>query len=170
MVRGNLGGKTFNPAPVNLATLCQVSIDEINATSGDQHRLRFISHACTDRTLMIDEVLISRILLNLLSNAIKYSPEGGNIRLELSCEDDQVRLQVSDQGMGISDADLQNIFKPFYRAREVQHISGSGLGLSIVKDCVERHQGRMAIESSPGRGSTFTVILPLVETATSQVS
>ncbi|NJL94750.1 MAG: sensor histidine kinase [Anaerolineae bacterium] len=110
--------------------------------------------------VMVDEALVSRILLNLLSNAIKYSPDGGQIVLRLGRSEDHIVLMVQDEGVGISPETQAQLFLPFFRGAEVQHIKGTGLGLSIVKDCVDRHHGRIRVESTPGQGSTFIVELP----------
>ncbi|MFW5692416.1 MAG: ATP-binding protein [Chloroflexota bacterium] len=159
LARGNLTDAPFRPMPVNIAALCQVSVNEIRSTDRRLHELRFVS-LHDPGTVRIDEVLVSRILLNLLSNAIKYSPSGTEVRLELDREDDWIVLRVVDHGVGISATALPHIFDPFYRASDVRTIDGSGLGLSIVKDCVERHHGRIYVRSQPQRGSTFTVQLP----------
>jgi len=159
-VRGPINTREFTPQPVNLAMLCQISINEIQDTHGSDRDMRFINKGSVE-TVSIDEVLVSRILINLLSNAIKYSPAGSKIDLELDQKEGWVILRVSDQGTGITEDDLPHIFAPFYRADEVHAINGTGLGLSIVKDCVERHQGRIQVESKLGHGSTFTVELPV---------
>ncbi|MFW5749065.1 MAG: PAS domain S-box protein [Chloroflexota bacterium] len=160
MVRGNLEEKTFHPASVNLATLCQVSVEEISAAADAiDHRLVFDNPGAVS-TAIIDEVLVSRILLNLLSNAIKYSPLNSEIRLELDRQPGAILLRVIDQGIGIDPDDLPHIFNPFYRADSVRQLSGTGLGLSIVRDCVQRHNGQITIDSTPGQGTTFTLSLP----------
>lgn len=160
VVKGNLSSRDFHPVPTNLAVLCRVSVEELGMGSQSNHSLRFVNTGQVDMVL-IDEILVSRILLNLLSNAIKYSPDGGEIVLELQQREDWVVLSVVDQGAGISSSDLPHIFDPFFRAKATETISGTGLGLSIVKDCVERHQGRIHVESTPGQGTTFTVELPI---------
>lgn len=159
MARGNLSDTPFRPEPVNIALLCQVSIDEIQIANKLQHKLQF---NCLNEIekVSLDETLVNRILLNLLSNAIKYSPEDSEIWLELDQYGDWVVLRVIDKGIGIKEGDLPNIFEPFYRARDVQSVQGTGLGLSIVKDCVDRHEGRIHVQSTHGQGSTFTVELP----------
>lgn len=159
IVRGNLSERQFNPSKINLAALCQVSVDEIRVAQNTQHEITFVNKRDVE-IAMIDEVLVSRILLNLLSNAIKYSPDGGEIVLELDQTEDSILLRVRDNGIGISTQDLQYIFDPFYRVKGVNQTSGTGLGLSIVHDCVERHKGRIEVESVPGKGSVFTVQLP----------
>jgi signal transduction histidine kinase len=122
--------------------------------------VKFVNRSQRDK-VCVDEILISRILLNLLTNAIKYSPEGGNVMLELSDQPNAaIQLCVIDEGIGISQDALPNIFDTFYRAQGVETITGTGLGLSIVKDCVERHHGTITVESEKGKGTTFTVTLP----------
>lgn len=159
-VKGPLNAREFMPSSVDLAVLCQISIDEIQGAQDGDHDMRFVNEGDI-KTVSVDEVLVSRILINLLSNAIKYSPTGSEIRLELDHSEEWIILRVSDQGMGISADDLPHIFDPFYRADDVHHINGTGLGLNIIKDCVDRHQGRLHVESKLGQGSTFTVELPM---------
>lgn len=159
------GGKDeaeFRPGAVNLEALCRISIEEVSAANGTRHRLSFSNPGAVG-TVSVDEVLISRILLNLLSNAVKYSPDGSEVRLTLDRSDGAVVLRVSDEGSGIAPADLPHIFEPFYRARMHEALRGTGLGLSIVQDCVQRHRGYIDVDSTPGKGSTFTVTLPVVQ-------
>jgi len=160
MARSPLTAREFEPRPVNLATLCQVSVDEVRSVHHSNHSINCINLGHVE-TVSVDEVLVSRILINLLSNAIKYSPGGGEIRLELGHNDGWVILRVIDQGMGISQDDLPHIFDPLFRSDTVTGINGTGLGLSIVKDCVDRHQGRIHVESELGQRSAFTVELPV---------
>ncbi len=167
------GTHVFKPSTVNLATLCEISIHEEGYMGrNDNHELIFINKGNIE-TVFIDETLVSRILLNLLSNAVKYSPDGGEIRLELDYDDDKsgIVLRLTDQGMGISEEDLPNIFDLLYRANNVKNILGTGLGLNIAKDCVERHNGEITVESELGKGSTFTVKIPIssADDATAQV-
>lgn len=116
--------------------------------------------------VLADEPALQRALQNLLSNALKY---GGarpwisvTARAVLDARGDEVQIEVADRGRGIEPAELTHIFEPFYRGREVRaaQIHGNGLGLSLVKDIIEAHGGRITVASEPGRGSTFTVHLP----------
>lgn len=159
MARGDLDERQFKPSPIQLATLCQVSINELNSVIDGSHQLVFINKGKVEMA-DIDETLVNRILLNLLSNAIKYSPQGSHIRLELDRHVSWVVLRVIDNGIGIRGDDLDSIFDPFFRTREAQSFDGTGLGLSIVKDCVDRHHGIIRVESEMGRGTTFTIKLP----------
>jgi len=157
MARGQHG---FNPKPVNLSILCQVSIDEVRFEKSINHQLEFNNIGKVE-IVAVDETLVSRILLNLLSNALKYSPDGGKIQLELNAYEHGIILCVSDHGIGIHNDALPHIFDLLYRADNVDEIQGTGLGLSIVKDCVERHHGTITVESELGKGTTFTVCLPI---------
>ncbi|MDX2161624.1 MAG: HAMP domain-containing sensor histidine kinase [bacterium] len=161
MARGNLTDVTFRPVPVNLAALCQVSVEEVQSATQTPNRLLFVNVSGLE-SAVVDDVLVSRILLNLLTNAVKYSPPHTDVRLELDQHNEWIVLRVVDHGVGIPEADLPHIFEPFYRAAGVMDaVSGTGLGLSIVKDCVTRHQGRVRVDSTVGQGTTFTVELPL---------
>lgn len=108
---------------------------------------------------------IQRVGENLISNAVKYNREGGWIAVRAEQRDGYIILQVADSGIGISLQDLPHIFDRFYRVQrpETEDIEGTGLGLSIVKAVVERHGGRVWVESRIGEGSTFTVVLPAAE-------
>jgi len=105
---------------------------------------------------------LGQALANLLSNAIKYTPEGGRVLLSADTAEGQVMICVKDNGIGIPQEDLPHIFDKFYRVKrpETEDIIGTGLGLSIVKTIVEKHQGRVWVDSKVGEGSTFTIILP----------
>jgi two-component system NtrC family sensor kinase len=106
-------------------------------------------------------IRLRQMLDNLFGNAIKYSPDGGEISIEIEEQDGQVILRVSDSGVGISPADQPHIFEKFYRGSNVpKGVGGSGLGLAIVKSIVENHNGRIWVESVIGQGSTFIVVLP----------
>ncbi len=102
------------------------------------------------------------VFTNLVNNAIKYTPEGGEVTIRAKGAGKNVRVEVSDTGIGISKADLPRIFDRFYRVKseKTRQIVGTGLGLSIVKHIVEAHLGTISVESEEGGGSTFTVVLP----------
>ena len=111
--------------------------------------------------LLGDPFLLEQMLLNLLDNAVKYT-ERGEVSLTAEAGDDQVRIRVSDTGIGIPSEHLPRIFERFYRVDKARsrELGGTGLGLSIVKHIVQLHGGRIEVTSQPGRGSTFTVLLP----------
>jgi two-component system phosphate regulon sensor histidine kinase PhoR len=108
---------------------------------------------------------IRQALRNLIGNAIKYTPNGGAVTLSLEHEADRVNIRIQDTGYGIPASDLPNLFKRFYRVRNNGHddIEGNGLGLAIVKSIAEGHGGNVTVESEVGKGSCFTVSLPLLQ-------
>ncbi len=113
-----------------------------------------------------DEVTLVQALVNLLHNAVKYSYPGGSVTVAARAEGEQVRISVSDQGVGIPPDDLPHIFGAFYRGRAgVAGEVGAGLGLAVTRRIVEAHGGVITAESTPGRGSTFTVALPTAQEA-----
>ncbi len=105
---------------------------------------------------------LERVLMNLVSNAVKYTPAGGCVTVRAWPEQDQIRLEVSDTGIGIPAEALPRIFTEFYRAKNARamEVEGTGLGLVIVKDVVEQHGGEITVQSAVGQGSTFRVSLP----------
>jgi signal transduction histidine kinase len=117
----------------------------------------------TQQAIQADPALIKRAISNLLDNAMKYTPAGGSIVVGVDERADSVIVRVTDTGLGIAPADQGRLFEKFYRVkrRDTLDIKGSGLGLAIVKSIVERHGGRVGVESRLGRGSTFYMELPL---------
>jgi signal transduction histidine kinase len=110
----------------------------------------------------IDPERMAQVLGNLLSNAIKYTPEGESIAVTAGIEGEQAWYRVSDTGPGIIQAEQSQVFEPFYRSRDRRRFpQGLGLGLTIARDIVEAHGGRLELVSKPGQGSQFTVYLPL---------
>jgi two-component system NtrC family sensor kinase len=108
---------------------------------------------------------LGQLVDNLISNAVKYTPPNGQIRVTLRVEQKQLILRVSDNGPGIPLEEQGRIFEKFYRASNVgQDIQGTGLGLAIVKTIVDNHRGRIWVDSKPGEGSVFTVVLPVTDT------
>jgi signal transduction histidine kinase len=103
---------------------------------------------------------MKQVLSNLLSNAIKFTPEGGNIRLSAMLSQRYLELGVADTGQGIPHKDLEQIFGKFNRASNNKR-SGTGLGLSLVKQYTELHGGNVSITSEPGKGTLVTIFLPL---------
>ena len=106
-------------------------------------------------------------IMNIVSNAIKYTPEGGQATVRTSVSGGFVNLVFQDSGIGISSTDLPHIFDRFYRVKgkATRHITGSGLGLSLVKEVVEAHQGYIDVKSDPNSGTTFTLSFPIIEMA-----
>jgi signal transduction histidine kinase len=107
-----------------------------------------------------DRQRLQRVLANLLDNALKYTPPGGRVTVGLIEHDGQVRLSVSDNGVGISVDDQSRIFQRFYRCDWSRSEYGNGLGLSLALAFVRAHSGDITVHSRPGEGSSFTVLLP----------
>ena len=110
-----------------------------------------------------DEDLLSQVWMNLIHNAIKFTPEGGQISVEMTSGDEGITVKILDTGVGISPDDQIHIFERFYKADKSRDrsLGGNGLGLSLVKKIMEQHGGSVSVESEIGSGTTFTVVLPL---------
>ncbi len=117
---------------------------------------------CMERALA-DKEALTAIYGNLVENAIKYTPEGGRVEVRVDQDGMFVRVAVRDTGIGLSAEEKRNLFQEFYRAKNehTADIPGTGLGLSLVKRLTELHQGKVSVESEPGRGSEFAVSIPL---------
>jgi len=109
-----------------------------------------------------NERRLRQVLDNLISNGIKYNHPRGWVKVQAHREDGHIAILVSDSGIGIPVEEQSRIFERLYRVQspETEGIEGTGLGLAIVKSVVERHKGRIWVESAPGQGSTFTILLP----------
>ncbi|MEA5564130.1 ATP-binding protein [Anabaena sp. UHCC 0399] len=150
------------PAPLNLKEFCQELIEEFTSLTTSGHEILFnCSSEATDA--FMDERLLNYMLVNLLSNAVKYSLHRKTIRFDLICDQhtNLATFKIQDEGIGIPDPDQARLFESFYRASNAQSIQGTGLGLVIVKRCVEAHQGTIILNSAEGNGTTFTITLPL---------
>ncbi len=152
--------KEFVPMPMIL----QYSIDSLESSIMEKEHELIVDVPAQIDKVFGDPTRLRQLVDNLLSNAIRYTPKGGQIRVSLQSENNQVIFQVQDTGPGIPASDQPYIFDRFYRASNVeQDVPGSGLGLAIVKTVVENHQGRVWVDSTLGEGSTFTVVLPIAE-------
>ena len=159
LMRDEAEEKEFKPAPVDLTDLCAKMIDELKLADDQQHSIRYQTN-CDSVMIEGDEKLLRHAIGNLLSNAAKYSPDGGEVRLELRRESD-IEIHVSDQGIGIPAQEQAQIFEPFFRATNVGELSGSGLGLSITRQAVELHGGTIQIARSDSSGTEFMITLPI---------
>jgi len=111
--------------------------------------------------LRANPIRLRQVLDNVVGNAIKYSRNNGDVKISIHAEDKQVILQVTDTGPGIPAKDQSHIFDKFYRGSNIDSEEGSGLGLAIVKTIVDAHQGRIWVESTLGKGSSFFIVLPI---------
>ncbi len=150
----------FNPVRLDVIALCKRLINDFNFIAQEKHQICFHCEHQID-LVCLDSKLVHQILSNLLSNGIKYSPMGGSVILELKKEQDWVIFEVSDTGIGIPPEDYDYLFDCFHRASNVGTIPGTGLGLTVVKKCVDLHRGEISVRSQLDVGTTFTVKLPL---------
>ena len=110
----------------------------------------------------VDPVRVEQAIMALVDNAVKYGPEGQRVTLRSDCSSGELRVEVEDQGPGIPDTELPQVFERFYRLAGVEQ-PGSGLGLSIAQTIAEAHGGRIEAESQPGEGTRMSFVLPLVQ-------
>lgn len=122
-------------------------------------KINFISNK--DIKLKADQTLITRLVVNLVNNAIKYGRDNGNVVIKIPSDNESVFIEVMDDGIGISEEDIPYIFDRFYQTDKSRSNQGTGLGLAISKWIVEQHNGEIKVESSLGKGTKFTVKLPL---------
>ena len=152
------GKLAFEPEYLDVVLFCRNLVEEFIAILTEEYSLNFI---CQSQSYQanLDPKIIRHILTNLLSNAIKYSPQGGKIIVELICGRGQIVFQIQDQGIGIPLEYQAKIFQLFERADNVGSIKGTGLGLCIIKKCVDLHGGTIQIESKENVGTTFTITI-----------
>lgn len=144
----------------NLKEFCDEVLDEIQGLMKKGQYIQH-NHHDFDREITLDKKLLKNILFNLLSNAIKYSNAGDRIDCLLDLEDNTLAFEIKDCGIGIPEDEQQHLFTRFFRARNVENIQGTGLGLNIVKRYVDILQGEVRFESRMGEGTTFRVTIPL---------
>jgi signal transduction histidine kinase len=149
------------PRPIDVAELVRSAVDSVAAVSSQKYR--FVVENADVGSAFADPDQVSTILTNLLDNAVRYSPEGSEIRARLEQHDGTVSVVVSDAGIGIAPEDVGRLFKSFSRVvtAENAHIAGTGLGLYISRKLAVVNGGDLAVSSSPGAGSTFTLSLPV---------
>jgi signal transduction histidine kinase len=157
--RADAGKLDYYPEVLDLEAFCLNLVEE-KQLSTPHHAIKFKRSGAT-HLVLLDANLLYSILNNLLENAIKYSAPEYSVLLNTQIENESVIFQVQDQGIGISAEDRQKIFELFHRGQNAGAIAGTGLGLAVVKKCVELHQGKISVASEVGKGTTFTVRLPL---------
>ena len=164
LARGQAGRVTLSFANVDLVKfLSEVTRDLLPAVTDKGLELSVDLPSESPRAF-IDSDRMQQVLHNLLENAIRYTNPGGKIRVSLASSPAEVRIDVSDSGIGIPEANLPFVFERFFRSDRARRAypGGSGLGLSIVKWIIGAHKGRVEVKSRVGEGSTFSVVLPLV--------
>ena len=156
------------PQPIKIDELLEgiVQFLQTQAESKDQ-TLKLETLTADLPPIQADPLALESIFGNLITNAINYTPEGGDITVRIDMAGINLRVKVMDTGFGIEEKYLESIFKRFYRVKtdKTRFITGTGLGLPIVKELVTALQGFIDVESVPGKGSVFTVLLPAGDTA-----
>lgn len=149
---------------LNLNTVLNLAIKKVAVLA--KHKDIHIKNKAKDVNLEGDQQSLVTLFVVLLDNAIKYSPRGKEVSLTSEKKDDAVMISVVNEGIGISGEDLPHLFNRFYRAdksRTKVDASGYGLGLSIAKQIVEKHRGSIEVKSEAGKGSIFSILLPLLD-------
>lgn len=156
--RAEMGVLSAAPTELDLEEFCRSLIETLSRS----HAERTIELSVAGNPLVhLDRRLLTHVLGNLLENALKYSEAGSSVEIAVTVEPDAVRCVVRDAGVGIPAEDLPQLFDSFYRGKNVGAVSGTGLGLAVVKRAVDVQHGRIDVQSECGRGTTVTVWLPL---------
>ncbi len=169
LVRNGEFGRSVEREPVAIEPLLRGTIDELTPYLELRGQSVVLEVEPDMDPIEADRDKLSDALVNLLANAIKFTPDGGTIRIGAHAEPDWVRVHIRDEGVGVPPADQQYLFEPFFTSFDtLRHSSGEyqyrkrgiGLGLWLVKTFVELHGGRVDVNSTPGEGSTFSLLLP----------
>jgi len=165
LAAGKVEGLERELEPVSLITAARNVVDRLSGLAGEKSVDLCMAHVPRSIAVVASEEGLERILLNLIGNAVKYTPAGGRVDVRLQRRDGEAVIRVTDTGIGIPDADLPHLFEEFFRARNAKKagIVGTGLGLAIVKNLVERYKGRISVQSTLDKGTTFTIVLPLAD-------
>lgn len=148
------------PVEFDLINFIKDIIEEIKISSSEYPSIHF-KHKDNSLAIISDKKLVRQIFLNLISNAAKFTSSKKNVYIQLTSDKKACEVEIKDEGLGIPDDDLKNIFEPFIRAKNAGETKGSGLGLSIVKRAVGLLNGEIEVTSKVNEGSVFTVTLPL---------
>jgi len=156
------GKMEFKAEPLELRTFARRLVGEILAATSRRCPIE-LSLAEIPAEVYADERLLRHIFTNLLTNAIKYSDADRPVHFEIGRSGPEIVCTIRDQGIGIPEADREWLFNAFHRGHNVNDRPGTGLGLVIVKRCVDLHGGKIEVESQPGEGTLVTVRLPLLK-------
>jgi signal transduction histidine kinase len=157
------GGYVTQIEPLNLSDILNRTLEVVQPQAQDKNISMQVAIEDNLPSLNGNKSSIEAMFLNLIMNGIKYTLSCGQVSVSLRKDTPYLELKVSDTGIGIEDKNILRIFDKFYRERSerTKHISGTGLGLSIVKGVVDAHHGSIYVESEVGKGTTFTVLLPI---------
>ncbi|WP_448701848.1 PAS domain-containing protein [Mucilaginibacter sp. AW1-3] len=150
----------LNKTSFDLSDVVKDIMDE-TLLLGATHAIKLLP--CESISVFADKDKIGHVISNFISNAIKYSPRGSNIDVNCEKTGNNIKVSVKDEGVGIKSQDLSKLFDRFYRVENAntQHVSGFGIGLYLSAEIIERHHGKIGVESEPGSGSTFWFTIPV---------
>jgi PAS domain S-box-containing protein len=159
--RVDSGSTLIDPYGIDVVTVVAEAL-EAAGTSAANAGLTLVAELPETVFAVADGLRLRQVVDNLLGNAIAYSPEGGYVTVRVTADDTTVQLTVTDEGEGIEEADLPEVFTRFHRGQNAQrrHVPGTGLGLNIVRTIVEAHGGEVSLDSTAGKGTTVRVVLP----------
>ena len=168
LARSDAGKLRIEPEPTAVRALCQRVGRQMRPSFDAKGQKLTVSVEKKIPDIQADGDRISQVLANLLTNANKYAQDGAKVRLTASSVGDDIEFQVSDNGPGLGEEELGHVFDRFWRAEsgETQAVGGTGLGLAIAKSLVELHGGAISARSEPGKGATFTFVLPTAKKGT----
>lgn len=152
---------TYNLQPINLSNFVRSIVKTYFQKEADE-RILFIKEEITDKEVAADELLFMHVLTNIISNAFKYSRDCPNPQLSISYKDNKAFISIEDFGIGIPEDEIEKVFHSFYRASNTITYQGSGLGLSIAKQFMELHGGKITLTSTLNKGTTVTLCLPTI--------
>jgi two-component system OmpR family sensor kinase len=152
----------FAFSPVDLSVLARDVGIEMGTLLQKKAQTLTLDLADSLPVVQADPSKLRHALVNLCENAVQFTPDMGSITLRTYTRGEYAVIEVADTGIGLDDHDLPYIFERFYRADQARTERHAGLGLSIAQKIVEAHQGRIEVESAPGQGSTFRIVLPVV--------
>jgi signal transduction histidine kinase len=160
--KAELGKVEFYPQYLDIEKFCLNLTREVEMIAKNKSR---IDLTVRNGSILanVDENLVRKILVNLLTNAVKYSTDNSVVEFDVNVKKDEVEFVIRDSGFGMSEDTKERLFEPFFRGDNVGTISGTGLGLAVVKSSVDIHKGRIYFDSEIGKGTTFVITIPFYE-------
>jgi len=156
------GRRVGEPTPIRIGEVVHGALRAMEPVARF-HEVRLVANDCDGVEVLGYRIRLEQALMNLIDNAVKFNKPGGEVRVSATAVADQIQILVSDNGIGIPAEDQTRIFERFYRVDKARsrQVGGTGLGLSIVRHAVEQMRGTVTVKSEPGKGSCFTISLPL---------
>jgi signal transduction histidine kinase len=157
--KGDEGKQDLNFELIDLNTVVKDIVLEMKSTA-KKNGIKILLHSKNDLRIKADQTLITMLIINLLKNSLIYNRKNGFVKINLSKEKDHIKLEIEDNGIGISEKDLPHIFDRFFQSERSRTNDGAGLGLSIVKWIVDIHKGKIEVKSKMNIGTIFEISLP----------